>query len=233
MRQSIEWHCRAAYSETANVVALARTRLPKGGSMKIRGNKLIGEAGENISFQKSPNQSDAITPIYILVHYTAGTTLDGAVSWFMNPQAQASSHVVIGRDGRIVQMVAFNKKAWHAGDSSWGLLKGMNQYAIGIELVNAGKLRNRPDGKWADWSNHVLQDNEVSIAVHKAETNQAGWHEYSEVQIKTAIKVASLLRANYEITDVLGHDDVSPGRKTDPGPLFPMNSFRSIVMGRA
>ncbi|MEO8385193.1 MAG: N-acetylmuramoyl-L-alanine amidase [Betaproteobacteria bacterium] len=201
--------------------------------MKIRSNKLVGEAGENISFQKSPNQSEPFAPIYLLLHYTAGTTLDGAVSWFMNPAAQASSHIVIGRDGRIVQMVAFNKKAWHAGDSAWGNLKGMNQYAIGIELVNAGKLRNRPDGKWADWSNHVLPDSEVTIAVHKDESTQAGWHEYSEVQIRTAIRVASLLRASYQIADVLGHEDVSRGRKTDPGPLFPMNSFRSIVMGRA
>ena len=105
--------------------------------MKIRSNKLIGEAGENISFQKTPNQSDPFTPIYLLLHYTAGTTLDGAVSWFMNPAAQASSHIVIGRDGRIVQMVAFNRKAWHAGESAWGNLKGMNQDAIGIELANA------------------------------------------------------------------------------------------------
>ena len=109
----------------------------------------------------------------------------------------------------------------------------MIQYAIGIELVNAGKLHNRPNGKWADWSNHVLPDSEVSIAVHKDESTQAGWHEYSEVQIKTAIKVASLLKFTYQIADVLGHEEVSPGRKTDPGPLFPMNSFRSIVMGRA
>jgi N-acetylmuramoyl-L-alanine amidase len=109
----------------------------------------------------------------------------------------------------------------------------MNQYAIGIELVNAGKLRNRPDGKWVNWANTIIPDNEVSIAVHKDESTQAGWHEYTEAQISAATRVATLLNATYAFTDVLGHEDVSPGRKTDPGPLFPMNSFRSLVLGRA
>ena len=205
----------------------------EGEPMKIRANRLYPKAGEPVTFQKSPNQSDAISPIYLLVHYTAGNTLDGAVSWFMNPDARASSHVVIGRDGRIVQMVAFNKRAWHAGKSTWGKLDGMNQYAIGIELVNAGKVRKRPDGKWVNWANTVLPDDEVSIATHKGEVTAAGWHEYTQAQISAASSVASLLNATYHFTDVLGHDDVSPGRKTDPGPLFPMQSFRSIVLGRA
>lgn len=201
--------------------------------MKIRNNRLFGDTAENIAFRKSPNQSAPSSPIYLLMHYTAGTTLDGAVSWFMNPDAQASPHLVIGRDGRVVQMVAFNKKAWHAGDSAWGNLKGMNKYAIGIEMVNAGKVRNRPDGKWVNWANMVIPDNEVSIAIHKSETTEAGWHEYTEAQINAATRVATLLNATYHFTDVLGHEDVSPGRKTDPGPLFPMISFRSIVLGRA
>lgn len=201
--------------------------------MKIRANRIFAKSGEPIAFQKSPNQSDSISPIYLLMHYTAGTTLPGAVSWFMNPDAQAASHVLIGRDGRIVQMVAFNKRAWHAGKSKWGNLEGMNQYAIGIELVNAGKLRRCADGKWVNWASNVIPDNEVSIVVHKDQTDEAGWHEYTDVQISAATKVAMLLHATFQFTDVLGHEDVSPGRKTDPGPLFPMNSFRSVVLGRA
>ena len=200
--------------------------------MKIRNYLLVGEAGENVSYRKSPNQSLPFNPIYLIMHYTAATSLEGAVSWFENPTAQASAHLVIGRDGQIVQTVPFNKKAWHAGVSTWGNLNGMNQYAIGIELVNAGKLRQRADGKWVNWANEVIADADVTVATHKAETVPAGWHEYTDIQLKTAIQVASLLNATCHFTDVLGHEDVSPGRKTDPGPLFPMNSFRSVVLGR-
>lgn len=201
--------------------------------MKIRNHILVAEAGETVRFEKSPNQSLPLSPIYLILHYTAGPTLDGAVSWFLKREARASAHLVIGRDGQIVQMVAFNKKAWHAGTSSWGNLDSMNQYSIGIELVNAGKLRKRSDGRWINWANNVIPDDEVTLAIHKNETTQAGWHEYTEAQINAAIEAASLLNATYHFTDVLGHDDVSPGRKVDPGPLFPLNSFRSIVLGRA
>ena len=201
--------------------------------MKIEKHLLLAEAGDNITIEKSPNQSSLVSPIYLIMHYTAGASLDGAVKWFKNPEAKASAHLVIGRDGQIVQMVPFNKKAWHAGKSSWGNLEHMNQYSIGIELVNAGRLHRRSDGKWVNWANNIIPDEEVTEAIHKSESTVSGWHEYTEAQINAAIKVASLLNSIYQFTDVLGHEDVSPGRKSDPGPLFPMNSFRSIVLGRA
>lgn len=201
--------------------------------MKIRKHLLVAEDGDRVAIENSPNQSAPVSPIYLIIHYTAGASLEGAVNWFKNPEAQASAHLVIGRDGQIVQMVPFNKRAWHAGKSAWGNLEGMNQYSIGIELVNAGKLRRRSDGKWVNWASNIIRDDEVTEAIHKSETTAAGWHEYAEAQIDAAIKVASLLNATYQFTDVLGHEDVSPGRKVDPGPLFPLNSFRSIVMGRA
>jgi len=201
--------------------------------MKIRNHLLVGDAGEAVSFRKSPNQSGRVSPLYLIVHFTAGPTLEGAVSWFLSPEAQASAHLVIGRDGAVVQMVPFNRRAWHAGKSSWGDLEGLNSYSIGIELVNAGKLRKRADGKWVNWANRVIPREEMSVAAHGPESVEAGWHEYTEIQIGAALKVAVLLNASYRFTDVLGHEDISPGRKVDPGPLFPMGSFRSVVLGRA
>ena len=201
--------------------------------MKIEKHLLVAEDGDNLRFEKSPNQSAPISPLYLIMHYTAGPTLDGAVEWFKKEEAKASAHLVIGRSGEIVQMVAFNKKAWHAGKSVWGNLEGMNQYSIGIELVNAGKLRRRSDGKWVNWANNIIPDNEVAEATHESESSLAGWHEYTEAQVMAAIEVATLLDGIYQFTDVLGHEDVSPSRKVDPGPLFPMKSFRSIVLGRA
>ena len=69
--------------------------------MKIRNHRVEAEADDHVTFQRSPNQSSPITPIYLLMHYTAGTTLDGAVSWSLNPAAQASSHLLVGPTGII------------------------------------------------------------------------------------------------------------------------------------
>jgi len=201
--------------------------------VKISNHLLVADSGEKLTYIKSPNQAAGISPIYLIMHYTAGPTLDGAVSWFKNPQAQASAHLVIDRDGSMVQMVAFNRRAWHAGKSQWGNLSGMNQYSIGIELVNAGKLSKNANGQWLTWSKKVIPSEDVTVAKHKDESSEAGWHEYTEAQIEVASMVGLLLHKAYNFTDVLGHDDVSPGHKVDPGPVFPMNSFRSIVLGRA
>lgn len=201
--------------------------------MKISDHLLIGEDRDQVSFVKAPNYSSGISPIYLIMHYTESANLASAVSWFQKPEAQASAHLVIDRNGDIVQMVPFNRRAWHAGKSNWGNLEGMNQYSIGIELVNAGKLRKNSAGHWVTWSNQVIPSADVSIAQHKSESKEAGWQEYTEVQIEAALKVAVLLHQTYNFTDVLGHEDVSPGRKVDPGPLFPLNSFRSMVLGRA
>lgn len=201
--------------------------------MKISNHLLVAAPGERLTYVKSPNQAAGISPIYLVMHFTAGPTIDVAVSWFKKLEAQASSHLVIDRDGTIVQMVAFNRRAWHAGKSKWGNLDGLNQYSIGIELVNAGKLRKNSNGQWVTWSNKIIPAADVTVAKHKDESSEAGWHEYPEAQLNAASMVGSLLHKKYSFTDVLGHEDVSPGRKVDPGPLFPMNSFRSIVLGRA
>lgn len=199
--------------------------------MRVENNILHpDDDGEDIRFEGTPNHSGAVLPVFLVMHYTAGTSLDGAVSWLKNPEAKASAHLVIDRSGRMVQMVELNKCAWHAGQSDWGNIKGLNRYSIGIELVNAGKLQRRGDGKWVNWANTVIPDEEVSEAKH--ESASAGWHLFPEPQRNAAIRVAQCLNSIHSYQDILGHDDIAPKRNTDPGPLFPLNSFRSQVLGR-
>jgi N-acetylmuramoyl-L-alanine amidase len=201
--------------------------------MNIKNGYLFDDDGSRIRFVESPFQGAGIKPLYLVIHYTAATTLDGTVSWFTNPLAKASAHLVIGRDGAIVQMVPFNRHAWHAGASRWGDIEGLNRFSIGIELVNAGRLVKNGSNNWVDWFGHVIPPTEVTIAQHKNETEPTGWHEYTEAQIASALAVAHALNSTYKFLDILGHDDIAPGRKKDPGPLFPMLSFKSNVLGRA
>jgi N-acetylmuramoyl-L-alanine amidase len=149
-----------------------------------------------------------------------------------NPVAKASAHVVIARDGKVTQLVSFDRVAWHAGVSRWEGLKGLNQHSLGIELDNAGRLTQQ-GGKWRAWFGQTYPDDEVMIATHKHEATPSGWHLYPPEQIESALEVAAALIEKYELEDVLGHEDISPGRKFDPGPAFPMGSFRARLFGRA
>jgi N-acetylmuramoyl-L-alanine amidase len=200
--------------------------------MKVVNHKLEIATGQPVRFEPTDNHGGEIRPIYIVMHYTASTSLPGTIDWFKRRQANASAHIVIGVDGEVVQMVPLNRRAWHAGESKWGELVGLNAYSIGIEIVNAGKLRKRADGAWITWSKQAISEDQVTVARHKNEASETGWHEYTEAQIRAAIDVGNAIAQHYPIVDVLGHDDIAPTRKVDPGPLFPMGSVRSRILGR-
>lgn len=194
--------------------------------------KLHHADGTPVPFTPSPNVGTQIVPIYIVIHYTAGLTADGAIETLCDPKSKASAHVVLDRDGKVTQLVTLNRRAWHAGKSQWGELSGMNSHSIGIEIVNAGKLTHRADGSWVSWSKKPIPTNEVGLATHKNEHTQCGWHEYTEQQVEAAVALCTAMASAYSILDVLGHDDVAPNRKVDPGPLFPLDSVRARVLGR-
>jgi phage tail protein X len=85
------------------------------------------------NFNRRPNRDDIWA---IVIHATANSTLEGVISWFNNPNAQVSAHYTIGKDGRIVQHVRDHDRAWHAGGSQWRGVPNVNNYGLGIELVN-------------------------------------------------------------------------------------------------
>ncbi len=188
--------------------------------------------GNTSRFETTSNRStDLLSQKYLVVHYTAGGSLESTIQWFKNPNAKASAHIVIGRDGEIVQMVPFNQRAWHAGRSSWNGIQGLNEHSIGIELDNGGRLKGGP-GLWTTWFDMLIDDHEVLIATHRNELLQSAWHKFPKAQIDALIEVAIAIVNKYNIKEVLGHDDISPHRKVDPGPAFPMSSFGAKVLGR-
>ncbi len=195
--------------------------------------KLAADAPGRIPFVPSPNMGGELDPRYLVIHYTAGANARSSINWLTNESARASAHVVIGRDGTTTQLVPFNRVAWHAGSSRWEGLTGLNRHSIGIELDNAGRL-NRQGGRWRAWFGNAYPEDEVMEAVHRHESEPCGWHLFTPEQIEATLEVSeALLRHFPGIQDVLGHDDISPGRKADPGPAFPMESIRARLFGRA
>jgi len=195
--------------------------------MQIKNHKLLG-----IKQRLTPNRGDIIEPRYLVFHFTAGGSAEGAIDWLCNPEAKASAHAVIGRDGAITQLAPFNIKTWHAGFSHWAGLTGLNLYSIGIELDNAGKLFQVGRTFRSSFGKDYPEDQALQ-AKHKNESEMAFWHIYTEDQIGVAWALAGLLVRTYGLEDVVGHDDIAPGRKNDPGPAFPLVNIRAKVFGRS
>jgi N-acetylmuramoyl-L-alanine amidase len=200
--------------------------------MKITNHLLFDNMNRQVDFKLTPNKGGKITPEYLIIHYTAATQEKGSISWFLNREAKASAHLLIDRDGSITQFAPFNVMTWHAGQSEWNGLNGLNKFSVGIELVNGGRLV-RSGAAWiCAVDKKAVIDSDVVLATHKNDPTESAWHAYTALQIQVAAEVSAALVKTYSLRDVLGHEDIAPHRKSDPGPAFPMGSFRSKVMGR-
>jgi N-acetylmuramoyl-L-alanine amidase len=190
--------------------------------------------GDGVTFKKSPNHGDAFgtdLPDTIIVHYTADNSAESSVEALCDPKTKASAHLVIGRDGRITQLVPFDTIAWHAGKSTYRGRTGFNKYSIGIELDNAGRL-TKSGGGYHAWFGKAYSEAEVVEAVHRNESTPTFWHLYTEAQIAVVHEVCVNLVETYRITSILGHEEISPSRKSDPGPAFPLDKLRERVLYR-
>lgn len=187
-----------------------------------------------VKFVKSPNVDVALQERrFVVMHYTGGPSLSSSVAWLVSKSSSVSAHLVIGRDGEVVQLIPFNLRAWHAGTSQWKGYTGLNNYSIGIELDNAGMMK-RSGSQWVSTFGRVYPDSQVLAAPHKSVPNVVfGWHRYTDAQLKTAVEVTAALTQAYGIQEIIGHDDIATGRKWDPGPAFPMDKFRQDVAARA
>ena len=188
--------------------------------------------GEGISYSESPNHSGPFgenLPDTIIIHYTADRSPESAIRTLCNPRVKASAHLVIGRDESITQLVPFNTIAWHAGKSSYVGRSGYNKYSIGIEIDNAGRLTKRGN-EYFSWFGKAYPENEVIEAVHRNENRPSFWHTFKEEQISIVQDICLILTDTYPITSILGHEDVSPNRKSDPGPAFPLEKLRARAL---
>lgn len=169
-------------------------------------------------------------PDTIVLHYTAGRNGESSAKYLARDNVKASAHLVVDRSGHVFQLVPFNTIAWHAGPSSFDGRSGYNNYSIGIEIDNAGMLEPAGD-KFISWFGKNYEANEVIRAVHRNENKAQFWHTYSEEQIDAVQQICEILLETYPtISSILGHEEISPGRKHDPGPAFPLNKLRSLLL---
>ena len=138
---------------------------------------------------------------YVVIHYTGMQSEIESIDRLKNTRSKVSCHYLINRKGLITQLVLDNKVAWHAGKSKWKKLNNLNSSSIGIELVNKG--------------------------------HQWGYENFSNLQIKTLINLCLSLKKKYKIKNenFLGHSDIAPLRKIDPGEKFPWKKLSNFGIG--
>jgi N-acetyl-anhydromuramyl-L-alanine amidase AmpD len=185
--------------------------------------------GNAIAVIKSPNVGGMLVKREALVfHFTGSDSDSGILRVFTDPNYKVSAHLLISRDGAVAQMVPFDRQAWHAGASEWREkgLTGLNAYSIGIEFANRGELRRQPDGQIVDWAGKPVPSNEVTTV--KQGDRETFWQTYTREQTATAEGIVRAFRMIQPDIAVLGHSDISNGRKTDPGPAFPLDQLRTL-----
>jgi len=147
----------------------------------------------------SPNFDERALPVSLLVlHYTGMPDAQSAIAWMANPDSKVSAHYVVTEDGNIVRMVDEAKRAWHAGQSFWRGISDVNSASIGIEIVNPGH----------EW----------------------GYRAFPDKQIDVLVPLIHDIMQRHRITrgNVVGHSDIAPARKQDPGELFPWGKLARL-----
>jgi N-acetylmuramoyl-L-alanine amidase len=220
--------------------------------MKIERHWLVAENNsEKIIKNPTANVGYNIDPDYLVIHYTAGDTADSAISWFKNTDNnpnRIAAHIVLDADGTITQLVPFNKRANHAGYSNWDGVIGFNDHSIGIEIVNAGFVQKMNDGSYrrkiaeatatkpAQYKTYPASASSKIIKTkhkHKfwSEADNQNWFKFPKAQLDALYKMSKAIINEYQLVRALGHDDISPARKPDPGPAFPWDDFKMNVSG--
>ncbi len=147
----------------------------------------------------SPNFDERTLPVSMIVlHYTGMQDAASAIDRLSDPEAKVSAHYLIAEDGQIVRMVNEDKRAWHAGRSHWRKINDVNSASVGIEIVNPG--------------------------------HEFGYRPFPVTQIDALLPLMQAIMLRYKITrgNVVGHSDIAPARKEDPGELFPWERLAKL-----
>ena len=153
----------------------------------------------------SPNFDERTLPISLLIlHYTGMETGEAALERMTDADAKVSAHYMVEEDGRIFQLVDEERRAWHAGLSEWQGETNINSCSIGIEIVNGGH----------DWPNA-----------------DGSLPPFPDAQIIAVIALCKDIESRHGRLTLLGHSDIAPMRKIDPGEHFPWSGLAAAGLG--
>lgn len=147
----------------------------------------------------SPNWDARTLPVSMIVlHYTGMPDAAGALARLRDPDAKVSCHYFVDEDGSVHRLVDERRRAWHAGKSHWRQIDDCNSASVGIEIVNPGH----------DW----------------------GYRSFPDEQMAALIPLVADIKQRHAVTrgNVVGHSDIAPARKRDPGELFPWASLARL-----
>ena len=178
--------------------------------MSVQKHFLFDDNGKQVQFIESPNTDGRkLLHKWLVVHYTAGGSALGTARHFQRKSSKTSAHLIIDRDGSVIQCLPFNKVGYHAGRSEWEYIKGsVNRYTIGIELVNYGPLKKNKAGQYLSWTGKVIPEDQVLIAKHKSGGRTKAWQTYTEAQIQSVEDIAGMLVDEYKLLDIIGHEQI-------------------------
>lgn len=190
---------------------------------------------QGIGYQRAANIGGGIIPTVVVLHDTAGR-LDkfNSANYLLNAPKGVSVHFVVERDGTVTQQVPTNRRAGHAGTSEYHGRKGVNNFSIGIEIVNPGRMTAAGEGRARTWFKKAydVAGHDIQF-VQTAEHGAGWWMDYDPAQIEAVEDLLHALFADIPtLTDIVTHWYVSPGRKVDTNPLFPLDSLKARVLGR-
>jgi len=155
----------------------------------------------NITQHPSPNfgpRKHGRDPDMIVIHYTAMDSAEEAIERLCSPEYEVSAHYVIAESGEITQLVDEDMRAWHAGAGAWGEVTDVNSHSIGIELDYCPPFEGRKD-----------------------------FDERQMAALEALLKDIMRRRPEITLNGIIGHSDMAPDRKFDPGPDFPWQHFAS------
>lgn len=147
----------------------------------------------------SPNFDERSTPVSMIVlHYTGMQDAQAAIERLSDPESRVSAHYMVSEDGAITHMVPEDKRAWHAGRSYWRGIVDVNSASVGIEIANPG--------------------------------HEFGYVPFPDAQIASVVRLVHAIKDRHAITrgNVVGHSDIAPSRKQDPGELFPWDKLARL-----